>query len=146
MTGQEKLAKIAELDAAIEQAAGQFTREDVITLERVAVAAVSLLKDSMKREEALGFKLCEAMELLDSKKPTAIGRWKQLKGDFTTPGGTPYYVCGSCGDSGHLNGCEYPRRKVICDTCGRINIYPWEKAYEEGSSMWESDEEAVKSE
>lgn len=70
-----------------------------------------------------------------------IGRWKQLKGDFTTPGGTPYYVCGACGGSGHLNGCEYPRRKVICDACGRINIYPWEKAYEERSSFWEDDEE-----
>lgn len=70
-----------------------------------------------------------------------IGRWKQLKGNFTTPGGTPYYVCGACGGSGHLNGCEYPRRKVICDTCGRINIYPWEKAYEERSSFWEDDKE-----
>lgn len=68
-----------------------------------------------------------------------IGRWKQLKGAFTTPGGTPYYVCGACGGSGHLNGCEYPRRKLICDTCGRINIYPWEKAYEEGSTLWEND-------
>lgn len=73
-----------------------------------------------------------------------IGRWKPLKGDFTTPGGTPYYVCGACGGSGHLQGCEYPRRKVVCDNCGRINIYPWERAYEEGSSLWESDEEAVK--
>ena len=73
-----------------------------------------------------------------------IGRWKQLKGAFTTPGGTPYYVCGACGGSGHLNGCEYPRRKVICDTCGRINLYPWERAYEEGSSLWEDDEEEVK--
>lgn len=73
-----------------------------------------------------------------------IGRWKQLKGAFTTPGGTPYYVCGACGGSGHLNGCEYPRRKVICDTCGRINLYPWERAYEEGSSLWEDDVEEVK--
>jgi len=73
-----------------------------------------------------------------------IGRWKQLKGAFITPGGTPYYVCGACGGSGHLNGCEYPRRKVICDTCGRINLYPWERAYEEGSSLWEDDEEEVK--
>ena len=52
-------------------------------------------------------------------------------------------VCGACDGSGHLHGCEYPRRKVICDTCGRINLYPWEKAYEDVSSMWESDEEAV---
>ncbi|MBR3584814.1 MAG: hypothetical protein IKO00_02210 [Oscillospiraceae bacterium] len=79
-----------------------------------------------------------------SYEQRVIGRWKQLKGNFTTPGGTPYYVCGACGGSGHLNGCEYPRRKVICDTCGRINLYPWERAYEEGSSLWEDDEEEVK--
>lgn len=83
-------------------------------------------------------------KMVESYDQLVIGRWKQLKGDFTTPGGTPYYVCGACGGSGHLNGCEYPRRKVICDACGRINIYPWEKAYEEGSSLWEDDEEEVK--
>ena len=76
---------------------------------------------------------------------SVIGRWKQpdMRG-YTTPGGTPYYECGACGGSGHLHGCEYPRRKVICDNCGRINIYPWEKAYEEKSSLWEDDEEEVK--
>lgn len=83
-------------------------------------------------------------KMVESYDQLVIGRWKQLKGDFTTPGGTPYYVCGACGGSGHLHGCEYPRRKVICDACGRINIYPWEKAYEEGSSLWEDDEEEVK--
>jgi hypothetical protein len=72
-----------------------------------------------------------------------IGRWVQVKGNFTTPGGTPYYVCGGCGQSGHLNGCEYPKRKVICDGCGRINIYPWERAYEEGSSLWVDDGEVL---
>ena len=77
----------------------------------------------------------------ESQQQRVIGRWKQIKGDFTTPGGTPYYVCGACGGSGHLNGCEYPRRKIICDNCGRINIYPWERAYEEGSSLWEDDED-----
>lgn len=83
-------------------------------------------------------------KMVESYDQLVIGRWKQLKGDFTTPGGTPYYVCGACGGSGHLNGCEYPRRKVICDACGRINIYPWERAYEEGSSLWEDDEKEVK--
>ena len=32
-----------------------------------------------------------------------------------------------------------PKKKVLCDNCGRINIYPWEKAYEQGSSLWEDD-------
>lgn len=73
----------------------------------------------------------------------SIGRWVQVKGNFTTPGGTPYYVCGGCGKSGHLNGCEYSKRKVICDGCGRINIYPWERAYEEGSSLWVDDGEVL---
>ncbi len=68
-----------------------------------------------------------------------IGRWKEIKGNYVTPGGTPLYECGSCGGSQHLHGIEYSRRKVICDNCGRINIYPWEKAYEEGSSLWEED-------
>lgn len=46
------------------------------------------------------------------------------------------YACGNCGGSEHLHGAEFPRRKMICDNCGQINIYPWEKAYEEGSSLW----------
>lgn len=57
-----------------------------------------------------------------------------------TPGGTPYFECGGCGGSGHLHGVEFLRRKIICDNCGRVNIYPWEKAYEEGSSLWKDDE------
>ena len=70
-----------------------------------------------------------------------IGRWvKEDSEGFTTPGGTPLYVCGKCGGSAHLNGVEYPKRKVLCDNCGRVNIYPWERAYEEGSSLWENDE------
>ena len=70
-----------------------------------------------------------------------IGRWKQLNGDFVTPGGTPCYECGGCGNTCHLYGTEYPKRKLICDVCGRINIYPWEQAWEVGSSLWEDDED-----
>ena len=65
-----------------------------------------------------------------------LSRWKEVHGDFLTPGGTPYFECGLCGGTGHLHGVEYPKRKMICDNCGAINIYPWEKAYEEGSSLW----------
>ena len=54
------------------------------------------------------------------------------------------YACGKCGGSYHLHGAEYPKRKIICDECGRVNIYPWETAYETGSSLWEIDEEAEK--
>ncbi len=50
------------------------------------------------------------------------------------------YACGKCGGSEHLHGAEYPKRKIICDNCGRVNIYPWETAYEVGSSLWENDE------
>ena len=64
-----------------------------------------------------------------------FGRWKQVHG-VMSPGGTPVFICGSCGGSEHLHGVEYHRRKIICDNCGQINIYPWEKAYEEGSSLW----------
>ena len=84
-----------------------------------------------------------ALALIEEQKPVRIGRWvKDEPPECTTPGGTPYYICGSCGQDGHLNGCEYPKRKVICDKCGRINIYPWETAYEQTSSFWESDGEA----
>lgn len=69
-----------------------------------------------------------------------LGRWVRKNVGFT-PGGTPYYVCGGCGETGHLHGIEYPKRKMICDSCGRVNIYPGEKAYEEGSSLWVNDEE-----
>lgn len=65
-----------------------------------------------------------------------LGRWKRVHG-VVTPGGTPYFECGACGGSGHLHGVEYPKRKTICDVCGVVNIYPWEKAYEEGSSLWD---------
>lgn len=68
-----------------------------------------------------------------------IGKWKQVHIGDMSPGGTPFFACGACGGSEHLHGVEYPRRKVICDNCGRINIYPWEKAYEQESSLWEGD-------
>lgn len=68
-----------------------------------------------------------------------IGRWKRIEGEVT-PGGTPAYVCGQCKESYHLHGAEYPKRKVVCDVCGRINIYPFEQAYEEESSIWQNDD------
>lgn len=68
-----------------------------------------------------------------------LSRWRQERGGLT-PGGTPFYVCGLCGNTGHLHGVEYPKRKMICDVCGAINIYPYERAYEEGSSLWEEGE------
>lgn len=60
-----------------------------------------------------------------------IGHWKEKKGSYMTPGGTPIYVCAKCGGSEHLHGVEYPRRKVFCEACGTVNLYPWERAYEE---------------
>ena len=67
-----------------------------------------------------------------------IGRWKRIPGG-ATPGGTPVYVCGKCEGSEHLHGAEFPRKKVVCDVCGRVNIYPFERAYEEGTEIWEDD-------
>jgi len=69
-----------------------------------------------------------------------IGKWVKDDSDGLTPGGTPLYVCGKCGGSAHLHGVEYSKRKVICDECGRVNIYPWEMAHEQTSSLWEKDE------
>jgi len=78
------------------------------------------------------------------QQPVAISRWVKVTGDFTTPGGTPYFVCGRCGGSGHLYGVEYSKRKVLCDGCGSVNIYPWEQAHEVGSSLWEEPKGADK--
>ena len=60
-----------------------------------------------------------------------FGKWKELEGGYVTPGGTPIYVCAACGGSEHLHGVEYPRRKMVCDQCGSVNSYPWEKTYDE---------------
>ena len=57
--------------------------------------------------------------------PKKIYRWKQMPSGMT-PGGTPVYVCGNCGKSDHLHGVEYPKRKVFCEECGCINMYPWD--------------------
>ena len=69
-----------------------------------------------------------------------IGKWAKDESGGLTPGGTPMYVCGKCGQSAHLFGVEFSKRKVICDGCGRVNIYPWETAHEQTSSLWENDE------
>lgn len=58
-----------------------------------------------------------------------IGRWQKLYG-YAAPGGTPIFACEKCGGCEHLHGAEYPKRKIFCDKCGTINLYPWEEAYE----------------
>ena len=58
-----------------------------------------------------------------------INRWKQVPAGMT-PGGTPLYICPKCGKSEHLHGVEFPTRKVICEECGQINFYPWERIEE----------------
>lgn len=60
-----------------------------------------------------------------------FGKWVKDTGNYITPGGDPIFVCGCCGGSSHLYGVEFRRRKMICDECGSINSYPWEKTYEE---------------
>lgn len=60
-----------------------------------------------------------------------FGKWKKKIGSYMTPGGTPIYVCGRCGGTEHLYGAEFPKRKMICDDCGSINSYPWEKTIEQ---------------
>ena len=60
----------------------------------------------------------ELLEEDEKKMAVRIGRWKQVHG-YVTPGGDPVFGCG----------------KLICDNCGSINLYPWEKSYEETSSL-----------
>ena len=63
-----------------------------------------------------------------------IGRWKEVHG-YVTPGGDPVFGCANCGGSEHCYGVEHPKKKLICDNCGYINLYPWEKSYDETSSL-----------
>ena len=82
---------------------------------------------------------CEFMRAIDECRSidaapaatTVFGKWIKDNSIGMSPGGTPGYVCSQCGGSFHLHGAEYPRRKMICDKCGSINSYPWEKTYEE---------------
>ena len=53
-----------------------------------------------------------------------------------TPGGVLAYVCSKCGGSEHLYGVEFTRRKVFCDTCGSVNVYPWERTIEDNEPLY----------
>ena len=61
-----------------------------------------------------------------------FGKWVKVRGDYMSPGGCPLFRC-ECGGSEHPYGTEYRKRKMICDKCGRINCYPWERMIEEES-------------
>lgn len=61
-----------------------------------------------------------------------FAKWVKAPGGIT-PGGTPMYVCSICGGSEHLYGVEYQRRKMVCDECGCVNSYPWEKILDKES-------------
>lgn len=76
----------------------------------------------------------ELLEEDEKKMAVRIGRWKQVYG-YVTPGGDPVFGCGNCGGSEHCHGVEHPKKKLICDNCGSINLYPWEKSYDETSSL-----------
>lgn len=80
------------------------------------------------------------LPLLKDRVGMKFGRWVKTSGNYLTPGGTPMYECGHCGGSNHLYGVEYEKRKIICDNCGQINIYPFETAYEESCSLWDGEE------
>ena len=65
-----------------------------------------------------------------------IGKWTKKTGHYMTPGGVPAYVCSKCGGSEHLYGVEFTRRKVFCDTCGSVNVYPWERTIEDNEPLY----------
>ncbi|MBQ6800115.1 MAG: hypothetical protein IJP08_03285 [Bacteroidaceae bacterium] len=72
----------------------------------------------------------QALISLPSADRPKIGNWVRINGGVT-PGGTPVYICPNCGESEHLYGTEYPKRKVFCDKCGQVNVYPWEEVLED---------------
>ena len=101
----------------------------------------------VKKEEVFG-KFHELMNTLDDyigisdledavndltsySYPLKIGRWSKVVGNYVTPGGTQLYACSVCGGHRHLYGPAFPLRKVFCDKCGTVNLYPWEGCIEE---------------
>ena len=101
-------------------------REEAI--EQIQAWAVDLNHPQyLVREDAIYI-----LESLKAGRPK-IGRWVKTHGGIT-PGGTPVYVCGNCGGSEHLHGVEYRKRKVFCDKCGQVNVYPWEEILEDESN------------
>lgn len=72
-----------------------------------------------------------AIEAIDCEECTYhFGKWVEVHG-YASPGGTPIFVCGTCGGSEHQYGIEFHHRKMVCYDCGSINSYPWEKTLEE---------------
>lgn len=98
------------------------TEEAVYLLRNTAWLAPSLEPVDEAIEMA-----CEALRRPRSPR---YGKWIRREG-YATPGGTPVYVCKYCGGTEHLYGAEFPRRKMVCDKCGSVNSYPWEKTCEE---------------
>ena len=84
-------------------------------------------------EESFGLGVETVLERIDNAPIIypKYGKWEKMIGGYMTPGGTPIFICAQCGGSEHLHGAEFPRRKMICDDCGCINSYPWEKTYED---------------
>ena len=109
----------AELTMRIRFAAGGTTPVSATLLE----STLELLEEDEKK--------------LAEKWAAHIGRWVKPddRHDYCTAGGDPVYCCEKCGGSHHVYGVEHPKRKFICDNCGSINLYPWEKSYDETSSL-----------
>ena len=87
-----------------------------------------------------GTLLENALELLEEDEKrmgTRFSRWVEPAdhGNYVTEGGDPIFCCENCGGSYHVYGVEHPQRKLICDNCGCVNLYPWEESYDETSSL-----------
>lgn len=57
--------------------------------------------------------------------------WKEVKEPLFTPGGDPVWECPNCGER-HVMGIETSYNHTnICNKCGKILYYPWEKKFGE---------------
>lgn len=108
--------------------------------EKVIVALKNACVENGTIKMSVEFRDLILLPLLKDRVGMKFGRWVETSGNYLTPGGTPMYECGHCGGSNHLHGAEYKKRKIICDNCGQINIYPFETAYEESCSLWDGEE------
>lgn len=100
------------------------TTESVFVLKKIQEVCQKSHMDTEAEALEMGIGALE-------KKPL-FGKWIDVPSGLT-PGGTPVYACGHCGGTEHLYGVEFPKRKMVCDRCGSINSYPWEKTRDESN-------------
>ena len=133
----------AELTMRIRFASGGTTpvsgalMENALELLEEDEKRIQALKDEITKWMAIHKELVRKVSEAKERPDVKFSRWVKPAdhGEYVTAGGDPIFCCKNCGGSYHVHGVEHPRKKLICDNCGCINLYPWEKSYDETSSL-----------